>query len=167
MINEIDLHWLAGLLEGEGSFLAGEPSNPNAPRISIAMTDYDVIKRAADLLGIKSIYTRHGTGNWQTSYQFHLKGTRAVSVMRQLRPLMGTRRQKQIDRALAAYNPHYRSQVRSKLTESQVSEIYRRAWQGESLQRISQDLGVSYNVCSDIKRGHSWVWLTGHQRPAQ
>jgi hypothetical protein len=164
MIGEMALYWLAGLLEGEGSFLPGEPSNPNSPRISLVMTDFDVVRRAADLLGVQSIYTRQGKGSWQTSYGFHLKGTRAIAAMRQLQPLMGARRQSQIDRALASHHPHHRSFAQSKLTEQQVLEIYRRAHQGESLRDIAADLKVSYNACSDIKRGHSWTWLTGHDR---
>jgi hypothetical protein len=31
-IEESDLHWRAGLLEGEGGFLAGPPSAPRSPR---------------------------------------------------------------------------------------------------------------------------------------
>jgi hypothetical protein len=92
MISELDLHWLAGLLEGEGSFMPGEPSSPNAPRISLAMTDFDIVRRAADLLGIKSVGEYEGKNGWQTSYSFHLKGNRAIAVMRQLYPLMGARR---------------------------------------------------------------------------
>jgi hypothetical protein len=167
MISKLDLHWLAGLLEGEGSFMPGEPSNPNAPRISLAMTDFDIVRRAADLFGIKSISTRAGKPGWQTSYSFHLKGRRAIVMMQQLYPLMGARRKTQIERALASYHPHHRSLARSGLTEQQVLDIYRRAWQGESLRDIAADLGVSYNACSDIKRGHSWTWLTGHDRSTQ
>ena len=56
----------------------------------------------------------------------------------------------------------YRSFAQSDLMEKQVLEIYRRAQHGESLRHIAADLAVSYNACSDIKRGHSWTWLTGH-----
>jgi hypothetical protein len=121
------------------------------------MTDHDVSRHAADLVGVRSIHTRYGQGRWQTSYQFHLKGTRAVALMCQLCPLMGARRQKQIDPALASYDPHFRSPVQSKLSEKQVLEIYRRAPSGESVRFIAQDMGVSCNACSDIKRGHSWT----------
>ena len=45
-----DLRWLAGLLEGEGTFLRPVPSAPRAPLIRLAMTDHDVVRRAAGLL---------------------------------------------------------------------------------------------------------------------
>jgi hypothetical protein len=42
-----DLHWLAGLLEGEGSFLKGPPSAPRHPILALQMTDEDVVARVA------------------------------------------------------------------------------------------------------------------------
>jgi hypothetical protein len=48
---EFELYWLAGLLEGEGSFVKGPPSRPNCPIVQLAMTDGDVVERAARLLG--------------------------------------------------------------------------------------------------------------------
>ncbi len=47
-----DAQWLAGLLEGEGSFLAGPPSARNVPRVALEMTDRDVVARAARLLAV-------------------------------------------------------------------------------------------------------------------
>ena len=47
-----DLYWLAGLLEGEGSFMRGPPSRPNMPAIAIQMTDEDVIQRVAQLWAV-------------------------------------------------------------------------------------------------------------------
>jgi hypothetical protein len=37
-----EFHWLAGWLEGEGSFLAPPPSDPRRPRISATTRDQDV-----------------------------------------------------------------------------------------------------------------------------
>jgi hypothetical protein len=39
------LIWLAGILEGEGSFMKGPPSSPNRPVISMVTTDIDVALR--------------------------------------------------------------------------------------------------------------------------
>lgn len=174
MLAQADLYWLAGLLEGEGSFTAGPPSKPNCPRITLAMIDIDIVKRAAALLGAPSVRMRHYSNNWHTIYECASSGARAVAIMRQLQPLMGSRRQAQIERAAGCYDPLARSRARSrhawpkrghsKLTDQQVLEIYRRAHSGESLRHIAQDMGVSYNACSDIKCGQSWAWLTGHVR---
>lgn len=41
------LSWVAGLLEGEGTFLAPPPSSPNQPRLRVQMTDRDIVDRFA------------------------------------------------------------------------------------------------------------------------
>ena len=45
------LYWLAGLLEGEGSFLKPPLSKPTRVILSVEMTDRDVLDHVADLLG--------------------------------------------------------------------------------------------------------------------
>jgi hypothetical protein len=98
--------WLAGLLEGEGTFLKGSPSLPWRPRVRLSMTDEDVVRRAADIVGIKSIqrYDQKNP-NWKPCYIMQVSGQRAVDLMRLIRPTMGLRRQGQIDVALACWNP--------------------------------------------------------------
>ena len=162
MIPLRDLCWLAGLLEGEGSFMPGEPSKPRAPRISLAMTDSDVVHRAAALLGVRSVYAYTRRQGRKTSFQFAVRGSRATEVMRLLYPLMGARRKAQIERALAACSPLRQRHQHLRLGEQQVLEIYRRAWNGEQMALIAQDMSVSYDTVQNIKRGRSWSWLTGH-----
>ncbi len=48
-----EFFWLVGLLEGEGSFMPGPPSEATRPRISIQMTDENVIRRVARIFGKK------------------------------------------------------------------------------------------------------------------
>src|SRR2546425_1449396 len=101
-----EAHWLAGLLEGEGSFLSGPPSQPNLPIIALEMCDLDVVERATRLMEIR--YIHHGRRGeamgWKPAYRIALKGSRAVLLMRSLWPLMGERRRAQIGRALASYH---------------------------------------------------------------
>jgi len=102
------LGWLAGLLEGEGSFMSGSPSKPNLPRISIQMTDLDVMEKVGTLLGLRLSSQnprKHPRPPRKTIYSCQLRGSRAVALMKQLRHLMGSRRQAQIDKALAGYKP--------------------------------------------------------------
>jgi len=51
-MDEQDLYWLAGLLEGEGSFLKPAPCEPKHPRVALCMTDFDIVMRAANLFGV-------------------------------------------------------------------------------------------------------------------
>jgi len=102
-VSSTDLHWLAGLLEGEGSFLTGPPSAPRYPVVALQMTDEDVVARVAAMFERKP-------GSWQPRearhQQTHLvrsTGAKAVAWMLALRPLMGQRRRMQIDRAVASH----------------------------------------------------------------
>ena len=52
LMDEKELYWLAGLLEGEGSFMRGAPSRPNTPMVSLSMTDEDVVARVGRMLGV-------------------------------------------------------------------------------------------------------------------
>jgi len=119
-----DLYWLAGLLEGEGSFTKGNPSSPNQPRISLQMTDEDIVARAAELLGRKPYShtdRRQKMMGWKQTYQVSLRGTKALEIMRTIRPLMGIRRRAQIDSAIASYSPDYGLII----TQKQVRDIRR------------------------------------------
>ena len=99
--------WLAGLLEGEGTF----SMNGTYPTISVNMCDRDVISRAAALMALdetrvwEPFDARDEARGWSRSYATAVTGARAAELMRTLRPLMGSRRRAAIDRALAVYEP--------------------------------------------------------------
>ena len=99
-----DIYWLAGLLEGDGSF-----SNSNgSPHIQLSMADVDVVKRAQRALRAKRVrsYSRQrhdgrtGPTHW---HETRITGTRAAGWMMTLYPLMGQRRQARIRELLAAW----------------------------------------------------------------
>ena len=101
-----DIAWLAGLLEGEGCFKVGRPARyPTKayPRISVQMTDEDVVRRAADIMGARfnGPYERPGKTVWMANLQ-----TRAevAGWLMTLYPLMGARRQERIRELLAIWH---------------------------------------------------------------
>ncbi len=100
-----DLHWLAGLLEGEGSFLKGPPSAPRYPVLALQMTDEDVVARVAAMFDRRVGCWRPPEDRWLPTYVVRITGSKAVAWMTELRPLMGHRRQMQIDQAVASYHP--------------------------------------------------------------
>lgn len=156
------IRWLAGVLEGEGSFMSGAPSRPNSPRIQVTMTDEDVIVRIANILGVRYNALHRSTDGekaWKQAYFICWRGKRALEWMRKLYPLMGARRQAQIDQALASHDPFKHYKNNAKLSEEQVREIYLRAHAGELQSRIAGDFGVDRTTVADIKRGKSWAWL--------
>jgi hypothetical protein len=109
-MNSCDLHWFAGLMEGEGSFGIWRhcmrhrrlPQTYRYPRLQLMMTDKDVVARAADLLGVKmqGPYGPYAQIGKLPVYRVACSGRRAVKIMQRLRPHMSKRRRAQIDRAI-------------------------------------------------------------------
>lgn len=145
-----DLHWMAGLLEGEGSFYQGPPSRRAYVKVSVEMTDRDVIERVAALWGMawRSPKNRNPAA-WKQSYQTVIQGKKAEALMRQLYPLMGERRRKQIDVALLAAitTPRWGT------SDEKVRRVRARVAAGERSALVAEDEGVSYNTVRS--------WVTG------
>lgn len=91
-MNRDDLIWLAGLLEGEGTF---DLHRGRYPRIRVGMSDRDVIGRAATLMGARvrlSLKPAPNAAMWHAE----VSGTRALALMMDLLPHMGARRSAKI-----------------------------------------------------------------------
>jgi hypothetical protein len=98
-------YWLAGILEGEGTFMSGPPSRPNAPIVRISMTDRDVVERSAALLDRAVTPVRARKPHYKPPFITQLRGVDAVDLMRAVRPVLGVDRTVQIDRVLARWTP--------------------------------------------------------------
>lgn len=107
MTKTTDIHWLAGLLEGEGCFSSTE----GYPSIMVKMVDRDVIERAQAIL--RPVVFRNGGNDVrgygpyddtrQRQYVAKIAGRRAAGWMMTLYPLMGGRRQARIRNLLAMW----------------------------------------------------------------
>ncbi len=103
----LDIAWLAGLIEGEGSFSYQEHRTRRHPRIMFDTVDRDVAEHFARLLG-GTVYTRRGCGinsktHKQQVYAVRIGGVTAVGVMMTIYPLMGVRRRAKIRECLAIW----------------------------------------------------------------
>jgi hypothetical protein len=146
-----ELHWLAGLLEGEGSFLRGPPSAPRTPAVQLTMVDLDVVERAAALLDSAVTVIPPRKAHWRTAYLVRLGGPRAVEWMRRLRPFMGRRRQEQIDRAIATYQPD----PTRLLDDDLATEALRRLAEGESVKEVAAGFGATVWCIYDLRLGRT------------
>jgi len=100
MITTDQIHWLAGLLEGEGFF--GYNYSRVAPRIQLCMKDRDVVVKTRDLMCKKAKIGIHESKkvNHNDTFYFGILGKDAVQWMLTLYPLMSERRKFQIKQAL-------------------------------------------------------------------
>lgn len=94
-----DLFWLAGILEGEGTF---DLHRGRYPRVRVGMTDRDVVGRAATLMGANVRLALREAPN-QPTWHAEVSGPKAVLIMEALLPHMGSRRSGKIAEILAAY----------------------------------------------------------------
>jgi len=99
MTNE-EIGWLAGLLEGEGCFSTYQ----KLPRISVAMTDRDVIERVAMLLEVNARGPYQRKNGTKPVFAATAIGYRAERIMRAILPFMGERRSEKIRSVLQAWN---------------------------------------------------------------
>jgi hypothetical protein len=101
MISTIDIAWLGGLLEGEGSF-----NWTSSPHIQIQSTDFDVVQHAGDLLGVipQAEWRPKGKPSYKPVRGAHLHGARAAAWMMTIYPFMGERRQAKIREVLIRWN---------------------------------------------------------------
>lgn len=92
-----DLLWLAGILEGEGTF---DAHRGRYPRVRLGMCDRDIVGRVATLFGSRIRLTLRPapkTSTWHVETQ----GTKAELIMRRVLPHMGARRSAKIAEVLA------------------------------------------------------------------
>ena len=134
-MNDVELAWVAGLLEGEGWFSirkpaltkTGEPKNYRQVNVTCGMTDRDVVERLRATVGFGTIFQDRRSRSNPNNKDLHTwRATRRSDVepfLRRLQPLMGERRSARIGELLAYFDEHppvYRKN-REKLTSVQAA----------------------------------------------
>lgn len=97
-----DIKWLAGWLEGEGSFgltMNGQRKGASL-LISAGTVDLDIAQRVASILDARGVLGPYTYGNNQPLYRIHVSGVKAAGWMMTLYSLLGTRRRAQVRTAL-------------------------------------------------------------------
>lgn len=155
-MNSLDRAWLAGLLEGEGSFLW---MSDRRARVTCGMTDKDVLERVFLLCGGKIWKQKYkAKDHHKDVWIWYLEGQDAVNLMEELHPHMGIRRSSKIKEVVEAYEERKRDQelTRSlrKTKRELVYEDYIRT--GDSLRELGKRHGVSHvtvkNYIYKVKR---------------
>src|SRR5258706_869915 len=107
MKQELEIVWLAGLLEGEGCFLFNR--DVRYPKIKLKMVDEDIVHRAADLFGKLGgkrpvVHAEMRDFSRQQIYRIELSGKYAKNIMLHIVKYMGFRRRKKIWQILNEYD---------------------------------------------------------------
>lgn len=95
-----DIYWIAGILEGEGSFHNAISRGIPYPTVSVEMKDKDIIERLANVTGIGVV--RESTRpsrpeHWSKMFTWRVsKGQDVARLLLAVYPEMGERRQAQI-----------------------------------------------------------------------
>ena len=107
-----DLFWLAGLLEGEGSFglltRRDQEEEYKVPYLVLGMSDKDVVEKAAVLMNYMAgtkikVWRRQRNPTYKQMWNFTMKGSGAMRIAHAVYPTMGKRRREQIDRMGIAF----------------------------------------------------------------
>jgi hypothetical protein len=151
---EKELYWLAGLLEGEGYFGSNSGSYPV---IYLGMTDYDVVEKVATIFEA-TIHTRPREAPRKICYVTQISGLRAAEFMKELLPLMGSRRKYRIEEVLKVYEARTfkgrgghkawnngRSHRDFKLTKKMLEEI-KTFWDEAPVYGKQSELARKFNV---------------------
>ena len=135
-IKDIDLYWLAGILEGEGSFLNARNHVKGKlylyPRIVVTMTDRDIIDRVSSLFDTSTyIVPNKRPEDRKDQFRALINGSRAAGLMSRLFPIMSERRQSKIDEILLSYEELESTEVRLKRSCSIAQKNRRRNEKGQ------------------------------------
>lgn len=157
------LHWLAGLLEGDGSFYYQDKGSPN---IKLSMTDRDVVKKAAQIMGASLLGPYNQRGGRKRMWIANLSGQKALDMMEILLPMMGKRRTTRIKSIqLACENRpgrgnhprnHGSDHPNSKLNPIAVRVIRFLSGVGISRIRLANVYGVDQATIGHVANRYSW-----------
>lgn len=149
-ITKKDLFWLAGLIEGDGCFT----SQKNRPVVSLALTDKDVLEKAANLLNT-SFYTATGEKQgYKDQYIFQIKSEKAISIMNALYPYMGERRKIRIDDVKKNWNLKCNEMFSANKKASDIDiHLLKEEYKTSSSRKLGVKYGVSFSTIQRLLRG--------------
>ncbi len=106
MVDAKELAYAAGLFDGEGSIslVRQRKSRTHSPQVSVASTDYEVVKWFQDRFGGSIVTKQPQKSNHSVSYDWRLADRRALEFLEIIRPyLVIERKIQRIDLLLNEY----------------------------------------------------------------
>lgn len=140
--------WLAGLLEGEGSFI----KRGNSIAISLQMTDLDIVERVAALTNSKVHEIAPVKEHHKKSYALRIDGARAAYYMEQVLPYMGARRTQKIIECLTYFGERLSARLDSigsnhhKVSDADLIASWNSKDPSVSLRKFARSLSVNHET---------------------
>lgn len=174
-----NLAWVAGALEGEGSFLLRQGRRPE---VRAGMSDEDIIRRLHDVTGVGGVYgpfkKTHNGKQCKDSWVFSVQNQgEAYALMVALYPWMGKRRQDQIRTTIIGWREWVTTRKWgrtgqsnfTKLTSEQVDRIRSEyngvRWGRGQAKALAEELGVDTTTLWQIAKGKTWSGYRPSETP--
>jgi hypothetical protein len=104
-VKPFDLGWVVALLEGEGCFYTNlaNGGRVRVTKVTVAMTDLDVLQRLQQLCGGAIGSPRMGTKSTKQYWTWNLYAANAIALMERIKPHMSLRRRAKIEEVQRLY----------------------------------------------------------------
>ena len=160
-----NIAWLAGLLEGEGSFLF---HRGKSLVISMAMTDEDVVRRAQQIACIGGVYGPYVRGEFKPQWVFRCTDSAtSYALMVAILPWLGTRRRETVCQLIDGWKDWmavgrpaaYRrvGLANRKVTDEMRTRIDQEyngvRWGHGQLRALADELGLGKKTIYNVSRG--------------
>jgi hypothetical protein len=109
------------------------------------MTDEDVVRRVAVAFGVSMCRSSRNPDCWRAAFYAQVRGESAVRLMKALYPLMGGRRQGQIDKAVSSWKPRGR-----RLRPEDEERILQLLGEGKSYREAGRLAGFSRTAVGSV-----------------
>jgi hypothetical protein len=137
-LQENEIYWLAGILEGEAYFHTQTSKRPTG--IAVEMTDEDIIKRICDITGNSYCKTKRREEQHKQAYKTSVRGKSAIELMKLVYPIMGDRRKKKIEECLDSFVELQRGKI-SAVQKEEISKLYK---SGKKPKEIALQYGITH-----------------------
>lgn len=160
-----NLAWLAGLLEGEGSFLF---HRGKSLVIQMAMTDEDVVRRAHKIAGVGNVHGPYSRGDFKPQWVFKCSDSKqAYALMVAVLPWLGSRRRQtviglvkrwkdwlEIGRPAAYRNRRVANRKVTDEMRARIAQEYNGVrWRQGQAAMLAAALGISTSTLSAVSKG--------------
>lgn len=148
-MNSEELAWIAGWLEGEGSFI----TRGTTCSVTASSTDLDVLERVRSLAGGRVHAITKRQAHWKDAWVWTLSGTPAYELMTRLLPWLGSRRAARAQEVLAQRDA-YEAERASKTEALNAKRARMRELRatGMTHDQIARELGVHRTSVSHVLR---------------